>query len=219
MDLLKHTSRINNETNLLVCASGRGSNFQAVFNAIQSGEIKSSRIGALIIDRHSSLAEDFARKNQIEVRVLDFNSYRSPSDFSEDLLSTLESFKPNLILALGFMRVFSQKIVRKFHNQIINIHPSLLPKFKGLNAQRQAIEANERISGATIHIVDEGVDTGPILAQREVKIKAGDDVKSLSERILKEEHIMIVEVLADFCKKNQQEKRNSLRSSPLAVAK
>ena len=219
MDLLKHTSRINNETNLLVCASGRGSNFQAVFNAIQSGEIKSSRIVALIIDRHSSLAEDFARKNQIEVRVLDFNSYRSPNDFSKDLLSTLESFKPNLILALGFMRVFSQKIVRKFHNQIINIHPSLLPKFKGLNAQRQAIEANERISGATVHIVDEGVDTGPILAQREVKIKAGDDVKSLSERILKEEHIMIVEVLADFCKKNQQEKRNSLRSSPLAVAK
>ena len=184
----------------LVCASGRGSNFQAVFRAVQNGEIRNCKIVGLLTDRPNTLAERFAKEHELETRVLDFKSFSLRSQFEQAFFDCVQNFAPDLILTLGYMRVLAPEFVQAFAGSIINIHPSLLPAFKGLQAPRQALEYGVRFCGATVHFVDDGVDTGPIISQAVVPLMPQDNEETLTERILEEEHKLIVKAVDLFCR-------------------
>ena len=191
-----------NPKGTLVCASGRGSNFRAVFHAIQNKKIRNCKILALFTDRPNTPAEDFAQKQGLRTKTLDFHSFPSRSHFNEAFFKYVQKIAPDLILTLGYLRVLSSEMIQAFHGQIINIHPSLLPAFKGMHAQRQALEYGVHFTGATLHFVDEGIDTGPIISQAVVPIKAQDSEESLSKRILEVEHELLVKSLDLFCTGN-----------------
>ena len=183
----------------VVCASGRGSNFKAVIEAIASGEIRNCNIIGFISDHKNTKAESLAQQHSIPTIAIEFAFFKQRSDFDAEIEKALLSFSPDLILTLGYMRVLAPETVYKFKGRIINTHPSLLPAFPGLHAPMQALQYGVRYTGVTAHFIDEGLDTGPIIGQRVVEILAGDTEKNLTSRILEQEHELIVEVVDLFC--------------------
>ncbi len=184
-----------------VClASGRGSNFRAVWQGIEEGKIANCQIVALITDRLNTSAELFAREKGLVVKMIDFNSGLERTELDRQLLESLVAFQPGLILALGFMRILTPAIVERFREKIINIHPSLLPAFSGLHAQRQAFDYGVEVSGATVHFIDEGLDSGPIILQEAVRVDRQGSLESLNERILQAEHTILVKAIDLFCR-------------------
>jgi phosphoribosylglycinamide formyltransferase-1 len=171
---------------LAILLSGRGSNFLAIHEAIARGDL---RAGICCVISNVAEAPGLTR-----ARELGLTSIYLPSrgiervEYDRRLLAMLRSFDPALICLAGFMRVLSPGLVSAYRGRILNIHPALLPSFPGMHAQLQALERGVRITGCTVHIVDEGVDTGPILMQRAVEVLEGDTEESLSARILKQEH-------------------------------
>ncbi|MCS7205728.1 MAG: phosphoribosylglycinamide formyltransferase [Leptospiraceae bacterium] len=194
---------------LLALASGRGSNFLAILKAIESKEIPNAKMVGLITDRENTGAEQHARNYQIPVKVIPFKNYSQKEDFHRDLLEAAKSFEPDLILGAGFMRILSKEFVQTFENRIMNIHPSLLPSFPGLHAQRQAWEYGVKVSGCTVHFIDENVDTGPIILQKAVEIPEGATEKEIADLILQEEHKLYVKAIKLFC-----ENKLEIRPSP-----
>jgi len=184
---------------LLALASGRGSNFLAILNAIESGEIPNAKMVGLITDRENTGAEEHAKKYQVPVKVIPFKNYPTKDDFYQDLLLAAKSFEPDLILGAGFMRILPPEFIRSFPDRIMNIHPSLLPSFPGMNAQKQAYEYGVKVSGCTVHFMDEGVDTGPIILQKAVEIPEGSSVEEITQLILKEEHQLYIKAIKLFC--------------------
>lgn len=184
---------------LLALASGRGSNFLAILNAIESGEIPNAKMVGLITDRENTGAEERAKKYQVPVKVIPFKNYPTKEDFYQDLLLAAKSFEPDLILGAGFMRILPPEFIRSFPDRIMNIHPSLLPAFPGMNAQKQAYEYGVKVSGCTVHFMDEGVDTGPIILQKAVEIPEGSSVEEITQLILKEEHQLYIKAIKLFC--------------------
>jgi phosphoribosylglycinamide formyltransferase-1 len=170
-----------------VMASGRGSNFQAIIDNIASGFIR-AEILLLVTDNPDSYALERSKKHSIDTLV------KSPGDFSDRdayyayIADEFERRGVDLIVLAGFMRVVGKSLIERFPNRIMNIHPALLPSFPGLHGQKQAIDYGVRISGCTVHFVDEGVDTGPIIIQAAVPAYEDDTEESLSERILEQEH-------------------------------
>ena len=170
-----------------VLASGRGSNFQAIIDNIESGYLN-ARIAVLISDNPKAYAIERAKNNNIDVLVI------SPKDFSDKdsyyyhIAEMLKSKGVELVALAGFMRVVGKPLIRAFPNKIMNIHPALLPSFPGLYGQKQAVDNGVKISGCTVHFVDEGVDRGPIIIQAAVPVYDDDTEDSLSERILRQEH-------------------------------
>lgn len=170
-----------------VLASGRGTNLQALINSIEAGEIN-GQIAAVVSDREDAYALKRAEKHGIKTY------YFSPAEFSDResydsaLAVFLKKLSIDLICLAGFMRILTSELIAEFPNRIINIHPSLLPAFPGLNAQKQALDYGVKYSGCTVHFVDEGVDTGPIIGQRVVPVYEEDTVDNLSDRILEKEH-------------------------------
>ncbi len=187
------------EIQTVICASGRGSNFEAIHSAIEQNKIQNCKILGLITDRKKTPAAKFAKKNKIEVKEVNFTSFPNRETFDTALLESLLEFSPDLVLALGYRRLFSLAIVKKFRKKIINIHPSLLPAFPGLHAQKQALDYGVHIAGATVHFIDDGMDTGPILGQDAVQVLPKDTEESLSKRILEAEHRLIVHSVRLFC--------------------
>ena len=187
---------------IVVCASGRGSNFCALHSAIYDKKIiDNAQIVGLITDRKNTQVEVFARQHDVSnIEVLDYASFSSRQLFEEVNLKVLTALSPYLVLTLGYMRIVSQEIVKKFKHKIINIHPSLLPSFPGLYAQRQALAYGVRYSGATTHFIDEGLDSGPIIQQKIVNVEGDDTEETLSTRILEKEHELIVETVDLFCR-------------------
>lgn len=179
-------------------ASGRGSNFQAVIDKVNDGTIDAEII-ALITDRPDAYAVERACKNNIPVFAIDFKSFDSRVDYDAELLRVMEDVNADLYVLAGYMRLLDQRTARCFSGRMINIHPALLPSFKGLNAQKQAIEYGVRISGCTVHFVDEGMDSGAIILQHSVPVFEDDDENLLAERILKEEHEALPEAVKLFC--------------------
>jgi phosphoribosylglycinamide formyltransferase-1 len=176
------------ETNrrLAILLSGRGSNFAAIQEAIVRGDLN-----AAICCVISNVAEapGLARARDTGLTAICLPSRGADrEEYDRRLIAALRPFEPALICLAGFMRVLGSEFVRTYRGRILNIHPALLPSFPGLHAQRQALERGVRISGCTVHVVDEGVDTGPILMQRAVEVLDGDTEESLSERILRQEH-------------------------------
>lgn len=170
-----------------VLASGRGSNLQAIIDAVESKRL-SARIVCVISDKKDAQALDRARQHGAKAIFLDPRGYDSRQDYDQALVECLRSHEVELVCLAGFMRILSPAFVQAFPGQILNIHPSLLPSFPGLKVQRKALEHGVKFSGCTVHFVTEEVDAGPIVIQASVPVLDGDTEESLSERILAEEH-------------------------------
>lgn len=181
---------------LVVLASGRGSNLRALVEATREGRC-AARVVAVISDKPDAEALAFARERGIESRVLPLRKGDDRGRWNEALAELIAGFSPSLVVLAGFMRVLGEAVVRRFEGRIVNVHPSLLPSFAGHEALAQALRAGVRISGCTVHVVDLGVDTGPILAQAAVPVAPEDDLESLHARIQVQEHRLLPAVV-DF---------------------
>jgi phosphoribosylglycinamide formyltransferase-1 len=172
--------------NLGILISGRGSNFEAIARSVVSGQIP-ARIVTVISNRAEARGLEVAREMGFHARCIPSKG-RTREDFERELLEALQSFQTDLICLAGFMRVLSPDFVKRFPNRILNIHPSLLPAFPGMDAQKQALEHGVKLTGCTVHLVNEGVDSGPIVLQAAVPVLDEDTVETLSARILEQEH-------------------------------
>jgi phosphoribosylglycinamide formyltransferase-1 len=170
-----------------VLASGRGSNLQALLDACAAPGFP-ARVVVVISDREQAAALERARAAGVEALWVDPKDFADRESFDAALVRELEARKVALVCHAGFMRILSPAYVRAFAGRALNVHPSLLPAFPGLHAQRQALAHGTKVAGATVHFVDEGVDTGPIVLQASVPVEPGDTEETLSARILAEEH-------------------------------
>ncbi|MDD1657421.1 MAG: phosphoribosylglycinamide formyltransferase [Methanomicrobiales archaeon] len=180
-----------------VLASGRGSNFQALIDAMKAGSLP-ARCLRLITDNPSAYAILRAEKAGIPVTVLDFGSFPDRTAYEQALLHEMRATGAGLFVLAGYMRILGREIVDAFPRRILNIHPALLPCFPGLHAQRQALEHGVRVSGCSVHLVDSGTDTGPIVLQRCVQVEQDDTEEILAARILVEEHRILPEAVRLF---------------------
>ncbi len=166
--------------------SGRGSNFVAIQEAIRRRDLE-AEIGCVISNVPDAPGLVRAREFGLEAVSLPSKGVER-NEYDRQLLGTLRPYQPALVCLAGFMRILTPAFLKEYPRRVLNIHPALLPSFPGLHGQRQALEYGVRVSGCTVHIVDDGVDTGPILLQRAVDVLKGDTEESLSARILREEH-------------------------------
>lgn len=185
---------MDEKTRLAVFVSGSGTNLQAIIDA----QIPSVEIVVVISNNPAAYAIERARRHNIPVEVIDHRNYPSREEFEKEILRRLEPYKVDLIALAGFMRVLSPVFVRAYKNRIMNLHPALLPSFPGMHAAKQALDYGVKFTGCTVHFVDEGVDTGPIILQAVVPIHEGDTEESLLERIHKEEHRIYPEAIRLF---------------------
>jgi len=183
---------------IAVLASGKGSNFQAVIDSLQQGKIPATCI-ALITDNPKAYAIERANIAKIPVTVIDYASFPSREMYECALLSAMHKANADLFVLAGYMRIVGAEIVRSFPGRMMNIHPALLPSFTGLHAQRQAVQYGVKVSGCTVHFVDESLDGGPIIIQHAVPVVEGDDEESLADRILQHEHVCYPEAIRLFC--------------------
>lgn len=182
---------------IAVLVSGRGSNLQAIIDAIESGKIN-GRIEVVISNKTNSYALERAKRHKIEGVYIDPSPYKSREDYDRAIINVMENKDIELICLAGFMRILTPPFVKRYKEKIMNIHPSLLPSFPGLDAQKKALEYGVKISGATVHFVDEGLDSGLIILQSAVPVLDTDTPESLSERILQEEHKIYPEAVKAF---------------------
>jgi phosphoribosylglycinamide formyltransferase-1 len=174
-------------TTIGVLASGRGSNFQSIIDNIESGYID-AKIAVLVTDKPDAYAIERAKKHNIESIVSVPKDLPGKDAYYSNIADELQKRDVDLVVLAGFMRVAGKPLVDRFPSSIMNIHPALLPSFPGLHGHKDAIDYGVKISGCTVHFVDEGVDTGPIIIQAAVPAYDDDTEDSLSERILKQEH-------------------------------
>ena len=179
---------------LAVLLSGRGSNFAAIHDAIQRGELEAT-IVAVVSNRPDAPGIARAREWGYDAHVIDHKAFPKRDAHEEAVRRVLDAARPDFIVMAGYMRLLSPSFVAAYLNRIVNIHPSLLPAFPGVDAQAQAIAHGVKVSGCTVHFVDEGLDAGPIIVQRAVAVLDGDTPETLSARILEQEHLAYVEAL------------------------
>ena len=177
-----------------ILISGRGSNMTAITEAVQSGLIPASEVVAVISDKTSAKGLIKAKERGIETLVISRNG-RTREEHDAEVVTELKKRNVELVCLAGYMRFLSKEFVRAFPDRITNIHPSLLPSFKGLDAQRQAIDYGVKVSGCTVHLVDEDLDHGAIILQEAVEVLDDDTAETLSARILKHEHALYVEAI------------------------
>ncbi len=178
-----------------ILISGRGSNMVALAEAVQADRIPNAEIAIVISDQPNAAGLAKAQERGIETLVIERGG-RARAEHDREIVSALKARAVDLVCLAGYMRVLSHDFIDAYRGRILNIHPSLLPSFPGLDAQRQALDAGAKVSGCSVHFVDETLDGGPIIAQRTVAINRDDTVESLSARILIEEHKLYPEVVA-----------------------
>jgi phosphoribosylglycinamide formyltransferase-1 len=171
-----------------ILISGRGSNFEAIANSIARRKLD-AEIAIVISNRANAGGLEIARERGIPMRVIESRGMEREA-YDKLVIDELRTHDVELVCLAGFMRLLSASFIQAFPNRVLNIHPSLLPAFPGLDAQRQALEHGVRITGCTVHLVDEFLDSGPILIQSAVPVLDGDTVESLSVRILAQEHVI-----------------------------
>ncbi len=179
---------------IVVLVSGRGSNLQALLATAGAERWESAlgaKIAAVISNRADAEALGVARSNHLPVHILAHEEFGSRAAFDDALARTLDRYTPELIVLSGFMRVLTAAFVRRYARRLINVHPSLLPSFPGLNTHQRALDAGVRVHGATVHFVSEDVDAGPIISQAVVAVHADDDAASLAARVLQQEHRLL----------------------------
>lgn len=179
---------------IAVFASGSGSNFQAIADAVQSVELD-TEISLLVCDKPGAFVIERANKMGIPTFVFNAKEYASKEAFEQEIVSRLKSHDAEFIVLAGYMRLIGPTLLNEFEGRIVNIHPSLLPEFPGKDAIGQAIRAGAEETGVTVHFVDEGMDTGPIIAQERVKVQADETLESLQVKIHTIEHALYPAVL------------------------
>jgi len=177
-----------------VLLSGRGSNFEALADSIAAGRIPNAEIAIVISNREGAPGLERARARGIEARPIPSKGLEREA-YDKLVMAALEEKKIDLVCLAGYMRLLSPQFVAAFRGRILNIHPSLLPAFPGLESQRQALEHGAKFAGCTVHFVDENLDAGPIVLQAVVPIEDRDTPETLSERILREEHRIYTEAV------------------------
>jgi phosphoribosylglycinamide formyltransferase-1 len=186
-----------------VLVSGRGSNLRAILHSIRSGYIKNGSVSVVISNRAQVPAIEMAESFGVPPIIIDSSRFTGDKwEYDKLLIEALENHgvdsKNGLVLLAGFDRILSPHFVNHYSNRLMNIHPSLLPSFPGLHAQKQALEYGTKVTGCTVHFVVPEVDAGPIILQRAVRVKDGDTIESLSKRILKQEHKIYPEAVKLF---------------------
>ena len=189
---------------LAVLVSGRGSNLQAIVDAVRAGRLQAS-VEIVASDVADAPAVARARAGGVPAAVVRRRDYPSRAEFELALAGAVEKARPDLVVLAGFMRLLGPAFLDRFRGRVINIHPSLLPAFPGLEAQKQALEYGVRFTGCTVHYVDYGMDSGAIIDQRVVEVIPGDDVDSLSARILEQEHELLVDVIGRFAQHRSEQ--------------
>ena len=187
-----------NITNIAVLVSGRGSNLQSIIDNIENGTIPHASVKVVISDVDGTYALERAQQHGIEAVFVDPNKYDNKTSFENEILRILAAHDIELVLLAGYMRVVGANLLETFKGRIINIHPALLPSFPGLHGQQQAFDHGVKVSGCTVHFVDEGVDTGPIIIQRCVPVLEDDTADVLADRILEQEHKIFPEAVRLF---------------------
>jgi phosphoribosylglycinamide formyltransferase-1 len=177
-----------------VLLSGRGSNFLAIADAIAQGRLANASIAVVISNRHDALGIAAARSAGFATEVIEARG-RKRAEQDAEIIASLKAHQVDLVCLAGYMRLLSAELVRAFPQRILNIHPSLLPAFPGLEAQRQALEYGVTVSGCTVHFVDEELDHGVIVLQKTVPVLAEDDEHTLATRILAQEHLAYAEAI------------------------
>lgn len=183
-----------------ILISGRGSNMLAIVEAVRDGRIPNAEVAVVISDQRDPVGLIKAKEHGIETLVVERRG-RQREEHDRDVVAALQARQIDLICLAGYMRVLSGEFLAAYRGRILNIHPSLLPLFPGLDAQKQALAHKARQSGCTVHFVDETLDGGPIIAQRVVAIHEDDTIESLSARILVEEHQLYPEAVANVLSK------------------
>ncbi len=186
---------MNEKIKLAVLVSGSGSNLQSIIDHIESGKL-SAEIKVVISNVPGALALERARNHNIPAVTISHRNFQTREAFEAEMVAIINTYQADLVVLAGFMRVLSPFFIRSFPRKIINIHPALLPSFPGVHSQKQALEYGVRFSGCTVHFVDEGVDTGPIIIQAAVPVYQDDTESLLTERILREEHRILPQAIA-----------------------
>jgi phosphoribosylglycinamide formyltransferase-1 len=184
-----------------ILISGRGSNMSALIEAVKRGEIPNSEIAVVISDKPDAGGLLKAREKGVETIVIERHN-RTRREHDTETIAELKKRAVELICLAGYMRLLSAEFIEAFRNKIINIHPSLLPSFPGLYAQRQAFEYGVKFSGCTVHFVDEGLDSGAIIAQKVVPVLDDDTLETLTARILEQEHRLYVDAVSLIAQRN-----------------
>jgi phosphoribosylglycinamide formyltransferase-1 len=201
-----------------VLASGRGSNFEALAEAAAGGRIAAG-MAVLVSDRPGARALEVARARGIDAVVVDYREHPNREAHDKALIAALEQRQVGLVCLAGYMRILGGVFVRHFEGRLLNIHPSLLPAFPGLHAQRQALEHGVRVTGATVHFAEEGVDTGPIVLQAAVPVLPDDTEHTLAGRILVEEHRIYPEAVRLFAERRLRIAGRRVEIAPPAEGK
>ena len=181
---------------LAILLSGRGSNFEAIADAVEAGAIPDAGIVAVVSDVPDARGLARAKERGLPAFAVDRRGFSTRADHEVAILQILGEARPDLVCLAGYMRILSPDFVTRWRGRLLNIHPSLLPRYAGTKPQLRALEAGDEVSGCTVHIVDEGTDTGPIVLQKRVRIEPGDTEESLSNRILEKEHEAYPEAIA-----------------------
>jgi phosphoribosylglycinamide formyltransferase 1 len=176
-----------------ILLSGRGSNFEAIADSIQAGRLQ-AEIAIVVSNRGDAPGLESAKRRGLNARLIPSKG-RVREEHDREVMAALKEAQVDLVCLAGYMRLLSPEFIRAFPNRILNIHPSLLPAFPGLDAQKQALDHGVKVSGCTVHFVDEHLDQGPIILQKTVPVLEGDDAHSLAARILKQEHLAYPEAI------------------------
>ncbi len=190
---------MNNLLNIGVLASGNGSNLQAIIDRIENGEL-TAKIACVISNNAGAFALERARRYGIPALHLDHRLFPGRAGYDAALLEALREYEVELVALAGFMRIITPVLIDAYPHAIMNIHPALLPAFPGLHAQKQALDYGVKISGCTVHFVDPGTDTGPVIIQSAVPVLEGDTEETLSARIQVEEHRVYPKAIGLFAK-------------------
>jgi len=183
--------------NIVILISGRGSNMEAIVRASQAGNWP-ARIAAVIANRADAAGLAFAAANGIQTAVVPSREFPSREAFDAALQAEIDRYAPDLVVLAGFMRILTESFVRHYEGRMLNIHPSLLPSFKGLHTHQQALDAGVKLHGATVHFVTAELDHGPIVAQAAVSVNDGDTEDTLAARVLAQEHLIYPQAVLDF---------------------
>lgn len=186
-----------------VCVSGGGTNLQAIMDAIDSGKITNAEIVRVISNNKTVYALERAKNHGIDAVAVSPKDYETRELFNQALLDTINEVQPNLIVLAGFLVVIPKEMIAQYRNRIINIHPSLIPSFcgtgyYGLKVHEAALERGVKVTGATVHFVDEGTDTGPIILQKAVYVEPGDTPKVLQQRVMEQAEWQILPQAIDM---------------------
>ncbi len=202
--------------NLVVLISGGGSNLQSIIDSIRHGHLD-AKIDAVISDREDACGRERARNAGITEMVIRPEMYPSQSEYEKVLAQTVHGYAPSLVVLAGFMRILGSEFVTQFGGKLLNIHPSLLPHYKGLNTHQRVIDAGDKIHGATVHFVTAELDGGPIIMQAQVDVDANDDAATLQQKVLQEEHKIYPQAIQWFVERTAAERKvdcTQIKTSP-----